>query len=245
MRDREKTEARAGEQRKEKPQAGKQRKEKGRGEGKPGRGAAVFCSLQVCAISAISATSRGAQRGNKAQAPGLGAVGAHAPESRRRCSDRCPGAPSPQGDSQVPKTPSSPASILPTPRPATYFSIPAPAPPAARVAAEREPSSRARRRPRPRSWWRRLLALGDHKSSSMPAPDPAVVAAGVEAAAALIASRPRSLPTAETLRPSPRARGWRRGGAGPRRPAGEEPAEPQPFGLTQVEGAVGRRSSEL
>lgn len=133
-RDREKTEEdKPRERRKEKPKAEKQRKEKATGEGKPLNGPAVFW---LCQVSPTSATSQGAQRGNKARAPRLEAAGAQAPQSCGRRRGRGPSAPDPQGDSQVsgpPRSPGHPASI--PQRLATYLSIQAPAPPAAGGAA--------------------------------------------------------------------------------------------------------------
>lgn len=148
MSNREKTEQRPGEQRKEKLKGGKRERD---GERKASS-ERIHCF--DCSVRAPD-PQLGSPHENKAWAPRLEGGGTHAPGSGRACRDRGHGAPGlqerlpdPRGH-PPPNTHSHPTTLL---RAATYlWSIPARTPPAARVAAEREPASRTGRRPRARA----------------------------------------------------------------------------------------------
>lgn len=142
---------------------GKQRKsQKNRGKGERGRqageGPTVFCLLW---ISRISTTSRGAQRGNKAGAPGLEDSRGAAPS----CCWGSPGLPVHPGPPVHPPTkPPSPTPLPPSAplRSATYFSS---------IQAGRAPAGRAGRCPRPGAWWQLApRAVSAHQHAAMPAP---------------------------------------------------------------------------
>lgn len=216
---------RLGKQRTEKPKAVKQRKKRKREEGERGRDRL----FSACPRSpGPPTTSRGAQRGNKAWAPRLGAGGGAAP---RTCGGRSPGLRATQ-----------PTRLHPSPaprRPDTYFWS---------ILAGRAPAGRAGRRPRPRAWWQRPLARSA-LTSTRPCQPPNQAAARLEPTAhpAPPSPAPSHQPRRSALIPAGLRHGVEEGtrppGDGGRDLEGRSQRDPWGAGPAQVMGSRGEGRS--
>lgn len=161
-------------------------------------------------VSPTSATSQGAERGNKARAPRLGAAGAQAPRSCGRRRGRGPSAPDPQGYSQV----SGPPSLHP-PAPGHLLVHPGSRAARGRRSCRANASKQSRAAPAPPGMV--AAALSARRSHALSHTCPLPGGGGASGTPRLAPRLPTRLPALgrDAPPPAPRASagGWRRGGS--------------------------------